>query len=369
MSTSRTTDINGFIKIEKNPISRAGVFPYSGSQLPDADPSKVYNVYRASEELSNPDTLKSFEMLPIINEHVMLGEGYETSAEEKGVHGMTGEKVSFENGILYSSVRIISDALKDLIDQGKKQLSAGYRCAFEKSSGVFNGTKYDYIQKNIRGNHIALVHAGRSGPDIAVLDGMAFDHFDIATGEDNMSKEILDALAALDKKVSAMDEDVKAMKAKDEAEEEEKKKKAEDEAEAEKKKKEAEDAEKDDDKKEGMDAAAVAVALDAAVKPLKEEIAALKAQGTKGILSTITSRDTLARKVSEVTGTFDHSAMDVTDVVAYGIEKLKITAPEGGQQIALEAFLAGRKAAAPTAVFAMDTKPKEDGKLAQRLKA
>lgn len=366
--TQRTTDINGYIKIEKNPISRAGVFPYSGSQLPDADPSKVYNVYRAPEELSNPDTLKSFEMLPIINEHVMLGEGYETSAEEKGVHGMTGEKVSFENGILYSSVRIISDALKDLIDQGKKQLSAGYRCAFEKSSGVFNGTKYDYIQKNIRGNHIALVHTGRSGPDIAVLDGMAFDHFDIATGEDNMSKEILDAIAALNTKVSAMDEDMKAMKCKDEAEEEEKKKKAA-EDEEEKKKKEAEDAEKDDDKKEGMDAAAVTAALDAAVKPLKDEIAALKAQGTKGVLSTITSRDTLARKVSEVTGTFDHSAMDVADVVAYGIDKLKITAPAGGEQIALEAFLAGRKDAAPAAVFALDTKPKEGSKLDQRLKA
>ena len=86
----------------------------------------------------------------------------------------------FDGNILYATVRIFSETLKSLIERGKKQLSAGYRCRYEKSSGFFNNLAYDYIQRDIRGNHIALVSEGRSGSDIAVLDSMAFDHFDLA---------------------------------------------------------------------------------------------------------------------------------------------------------------------------------------------
>lgn len=363
VDTARDVDINGFTTIERNPITRVGVFPYSGRGLPGADPDKVYNVLRSEEELSNPETLKSFEMLPLIDEHAMLGDGYATTPEKKGVHGWTGEKVTYDNGMVYSSLRIVSDTLKALIAKGKKELSMGYRCVFEKSSGFFQGQAYDYIQRQIRGNHIALVQQGRMGKDVAVLDGIVFDHFDIATGEDSMSKEIQDAIATLTttvtglaKTVGAMDEDMKAMKAKDEAEEEKKKKAAEDAEEEEKKKKEAEDKEGDDDKddKKSMDAA-IKSAMDSAIKPLQDEIAALKAQGAKGVLATITSRDQLAKSLSEVVGTFDHSAMDTADVVAYGVEKLKINAPKGHEQVALESFLAGRKAATPAAVYAMDT--------------
>lgn len=380
--TARDVDLNGYITIDRNPITRVGVFPYSGRGLPGADPDKVYNVLRSEEELSSPETLKSFELLPLIDEHVMLGKGYGTAPEEKGVHGYTGEKITYHDGMVYASMRIISDTLKRLIEQGKKQLSCGYRCIFEKSSGVFNGQGYDYIQRQIRGNHIALVQQGRMGKDVAVLDGIVFDHFDLATGEDTMSDELQKTIAALtttvaglQKSFSAMDEEMKAMKAKDEEEEAEKKKKAEDEAEEEKKKKEAEDAKakdgkgKDDDDEEGMDKAAMDSAIASAIKPYAERLAKLEGSNVKDVLSTITSRDQLAKEVSAFTGVFDHSGMTTEDVVGYAMDKLQIKAPKGHEQVAVEAFLAGRKAAAGAmpGTFALDTKPKEGGLLAKSL--
>ncbi len=57
-----------------------------------------------------------------------------------------------------------------------------------KKKGSFNGKMYDFIQRGIRGNHIALVDEARMGPDIAVLDhGIVFDHLDVAY-DDNDEK-------------------------------------------------------------------------------------------------------------------------------------------------------------------------------------
>ena len=37
-------------------------------------------------------------------------------------------------------------------------------------SGEFDGTPYEIVMKNIRGNHVALVREGRAGPDVVVAD-------------------------------------------------------------------------------------------------------------------------------------------------------------------------------------------------------
>lgn len=362
-------DQNGYITIERNPITRVGVFQYMGRGLPGADPEKIYNVYRPAEEVAHPDALKSFELMPIINDHVMLGEGYQTPAEEKGVHGTTGQGVFFEDGIVYSPIRIFSDTLKSLIESGKKALSVGYRCAYEKSSGVFNGQVYDYIQRNIRGNHLALVHEARMGKDIAVLDGAAFDSFDLALHEREsaMSDETKKALDALTKAVTdmgarmdAMDAEMKEMKKGDDEEldpdktakdEEEKKKKEAEDAEEEKKKKDAEDAKL----KSGMDS-------------LDKRLAAVEGRGPKDILAEVSRRDAIAKDVSHVIGTFDHATMTADEVATYALDKLELKAEKGQEHAVLAGFLAGRKASTSRVGFALDSK-KTDGLLDKRLKA
>lgn len=183
--------MNGYITIEKNPISRVGVFPYLGKSIAsDLEPEKVYFVYRPAEELADPEAMASFRMVPLINDHTMLGAGF-TPPEDKGVEGVTGEDIVFEDNILFAPLKIFSEALKRLINSGKKALSLGYRVGeWERKAGTFNGQAYEFIQRKIRGNHIALVDEGRMGPDIAVLDhNFAFDSFDIDITEEIMAED------------------------------------------------------------------------------------------------------------------------------------------------------------------------------------
>ena len=56
------------------------------------------------------------------------------------------------------------------IEAGKKELSMGYFCDYELTPGTFDGQHYDAVQRNIRGNHIALVEEGRMGADVRVMD-------------------------------------------------------------------------------------------------------------------------------------------------------------------------------------------------------
>ncbi|MES1986804.1 MAG: DUF2213 domain-containing protein, partial [Pseudomonadota bacterium] len=52
----------------------------------------------------------------------------------------------------------------------KIELSMGYTCVYDFTSGIFNGERYDAIQREIRANHIALVDQGRMGKEVRVLD-------------------------------------------------------------------------------------------------------------------------------------------------------------------------------------------------------
>lgn len=175
--SQRIYDLNNWFEIPKNPISKVGVFPYMGATIGAPEPDKIYMVYRSAEALADPECLKSFRLLPFINDHEMLGEG-ETPAEQYGVEGVIGENVTFEGdenqGTLYANLKVFSQRLADLIASGKKELSCGYRCVYVYRPGVWNGQPYDYIQIKIRGNHIALVDEGRMGPTVAVLDHFKF---------------------------------------------------------------------------------------------------------------------------------------------------------------------------------------------------
>src|SRR5690554_3928966 len=85
--SNRTYDINGWAEIKGNPLSKVGVFPYSGAQIsPDLGPDKIYYVYRPEEELNNQETIDSFKLIPWTDDHTMLGKSDEglTPAELKG---------------------------------------------------------------------------------------------------------------------------------------------------------------------------------------------------------------------------------------------------------------------------------------------
>jgi hypothetical protein len=57
------------------------------------------------------------------------------------------------------------------IDGGKRELSNGYASEIEIADGeTEDGQHYDAIQRNIRGNHVAVVEKGRAGPMCRIAD-------------------------------------------------------------------------------------------------------------------------------------------------------------------------------------------------------
>jgi hypothetical protein len=351
MDAAKIVDGNGWFEVKANPISKAGIFPYSGRQLgmtgPDAD--RIFQVLRPPEELSDPECLASFRLIPWIDEHVMLGPAAQeinpgaVPAENKGVQGVIGEEVFFKDGILFANIKAFSNTLAELIRAGKRELSAGYRCIYEIASGVWQGQKYDAVQRKIRGNHLALVKEGRMGPDVAVLDKLTFT-FDAreiempdvkkpeagagdGEGEKSSSGMTLEQLVSvvtelapqIAKLTAAMSTLTGAAESKNEA----------------------------------------AVDKEVTPPPAGEGVAKVaamdQAQLEKQLLTRIVKRDILAKQISAHVGAFDHAEKTLEEVVKYGCEKLKIVAEVGQEAAALAGFLQAMPAALPSArVAAMD---------------
>jgi hypothetical protein len=204
----KEVDPNGYWYLYDNPITKVGVFPYLGKQIsPELEPGKIYYVYRPEEELTRPETMESFKSKPLIDEHEMLGQKF-TPAEEKGIHGTLGENVKYDKAkeTVTNNLVIYSEAMKDLVQSGKKELSLGYTCRYDLTPGEYKGQHYDAIQRDIYLNHIALVDEGRMGHEVCITDSaLAFDTFSEVL---KIQKKETDEMAKNLKKRSTMDEDV-----------------------------------------------------------------------------------------------------------------------------------------------------------------
>ncbi|AHK11679.1 hypothetical protein S141_33 [Shewanella sp. phage 1/41] len=349
-----TEDENGYITIPNNPISKSGVFQYLGSSIsPELDPETVYNVWRPEEELNNPDTIESFRLTPWIPEHIMLGTGF-TPAEVVGVQGVTGETVEFNNGTLYSKLKLFGEDLKKLIRAGLKELSCGFRCAWEIKSGMTpTGERYDVIQRQIRGNHLASVEQARMGSDVRVaMDKAVFalDSLDFnpkPNGETMTLEEAMAKIAELESKLSDKS------KAEDADEEEEKTTKAEDMTEEEKALDADAEEEKDKEKSGAMDAAIKAI------KVLTAKVTKLESTAMDGnaMMKAFTAKQELAKHASAIVGAFDHSDMDANGVAKYALKKMGHACDAGLELATFKGFLLASKA--PT--FTVDNGHAKDG--------
>jgi hypothetical protein len=354
--SARIADLNGWYEVKGNPLSKVGVFPYLGSSVPGApEPGRVYMVYRPAAELADPECLASFRLLPWIDDHVMLGaeESGLTPAEQKGVHGVIGEDVYFDGdehgGYVRGNLKIFSSAMANLIEHGKRELSAGYRCVYDFTPGVFNGVPYDAVQRGIRGNHLALVAQGRMGPDVAVLDhvfNFTVDSMEAHNMSDEEKKdggELAQISAALEKlgPILAAVEELKAGAAAKAAPA------AGDEG------KEGELSEEDKAKAaaEQIDTAAKIGALDSAIKGLRADVQTIAdslknrapAMDAAAVAADFAKRDAVAAKLSHHIGAFDHASMTYAGVCAYGVEKLGLAdVPKGAEGVALDAYLKDR---------------------------
>lgn len=144
--------------------TRTGVFKYMRAD------GSIQRELRLPEEVFKEDAINSFKLLPITNEHPSQEVNSE-NAKELAV-GYTGEEIKKLDSYLMTKLKITDKKTIEEINSGKQGLSYGYKVNLVKKDGVYKGEKYDYVQTNIKGNHLAIVYQGRAGDKARLrLDG------------------------------------------------------------------------------------------------------------------------------------------------------------------------------------------------------
>ena len=174
----RTKDENGFLHVALTPISKATVNPYLGKEIEGSkehgfEPDKIYYGLRDPDELAKG--AGTFNGLPLLLEH------HPTDAEnlpKEWVVGSMGTDAIFEKPYLKNSLTVTdAQAIQYIEDGTAKEISCSYRFTPDFTAGEYteaDGSKvhYDFIMRDIKGNHVALVPEGRAGHDVKVVDGI-----------------------------------------------------------------------------------------------------------------------------------------------------------------------------------------------------
>lgn len=153
---------NGMMKVPAT-LTRVGVFDYF-----TADGRR--RELRTEAEVFDPESMSSFENVPLTNDHPYAEGGAVTAENARRVTVGTISGVK-RNGLnLDATVTVYDQDTVADVKSGKTSLSCGYFNQREERSGVFtddsgNSQSYTHVQHRIRGNHVALVQVGRAGPE------------------------------------------------------------------------------------------------------------------------------------------------------------------------------------------------------------
>lgn len=164
----------GFLK-GRAIVTSIGVFTYKRAD------GTIQRELRLPEEVFSPSTLNSMKLKPVTLNHptelvtsdnakdLQVGSLGDNPSWTKEWHDRNWEEVT--DGINCAIDMIITrkDAI-DAILNGKQALSMGYTCDIEMAEpgSTWCGVEYDFIQRNIRYNHCAVVDAARAGDNAKI---------------------------------------------------------------------------------------------------------------------------------------------------------------------------------------------------------
>lgn len=167
----RSTDKFGRMRIEVSNISKAAVNPYRGSEIPNGealglDADKVYMLLRCPDELRK--AADTFNNLPLLDRHIPVTAD---QPSQEFIVGSTGTDATFDDPFLRNSLVLwTANAIAGVTTNQQRELSSAYSYDADMTPGTYEGAPYDGIMRNIKGNHVALVEAGRAGPEVIVGD-------------------------------------------------------------------------------------------------------------------------------------------------------------------------------------------------------
>ncbi len=157
----------GYLLCLNVPIARTGTQDYLPEELGLPRGPDVIPVLRPEAEVFSPETVASFEGMPVTNDHPPEGVDIgNIRALQKGHAHNVRRGTGDESDLLLADLIITDPVLIDLIMDGKREISCGYTYELAEENG-------QYIQRKIRGNHVAVVDAGRAGPRVSIKDHKA----------------------------------------------------------------------------------------------------------------------------------------------------------------------------------------------------
>lgn len=156
-------------------VTSIGVFTYKRKD------GTIQRELRLPENVFSPETLNSMRLKPVTLNHptelvtqdnakeLQVGSLGDNPSWTKEWHDRNWEEVT--DGINCAIDMIITrkDAI-DAILNGKQALSMGYTCDLEMAEpgATWCGVEYDFIQRNIRYNHCAIVDSARAGDNAKI---------------------------------------------------------------------------------------------------------------------------------------------------------------------------------------------------------
>lgn len=167
--TQREYTDEGFLRVPGR-VARTGIQEYLARELGlDGDPMRVVRVYRPEDEVFNDASLSTYDASDVTNNHP---HSLVTAATYKGVAVGVVRGPGRRDGDFVICDLIVKDQKTiDEIIGGKCELSAGYTAIYDESPGVTeDGQAYDYIQRDIKINHVAIVERARAGANARVFD-------------------------------------------------------------------------------------------------------------------------------------------------------------------------------------------------------
>lgn len=158
-------DQTGFLYVYRVPIAGAMVQKYVKSDGSEEMEAKL------PEEILSDSTVSSANSKPVTDGH----HGLVTKDNSHDLmKGFTASNGHVEGNMLYNDITITDPNLISQIKNGsKRELSIGFETQMDPTSGTYNGTRYDAVQRNIRINHVAVVPKGRAGHEVRLIGDSA----------------------------------------------------------------------------------------------------------------------------------------------------------------------------------------------------
>lgn len=159
-------DAAGFLVAPAN-LTRTGVFLYDGPN------NSTIRELRLPEEVFHADSLATLRSAPLTDEQhrTVTVENWRDVA----IGHVDGEARQ-DGQYVAAAVKVTDKGTIGRVDSKELgELSCGYKCDIEETSGEWEGQHYDSIQRNIRYNHVALgpvADWGRAGAAVRLrMDG------------------------------------------------------------------------------------------------------------------------------------------------------------------------------------------------------